>query len=121
MSTSKTVMGKPFSYKGSLSNGITIQFEDSKTGWFIPRQIIDIIKTEIAERSPVLMGASRKPLVKDSVGETLYRQHGFSPRAMSYVLPLLVESGYCTVSPRRPFLISAREAKHAPRGDRPRG
>ena len=51
------------------------------------------------------MGASRKPLVKDSVGETLYRDHGFSPQAMSYVLPLLIEAGYCTISPSRPFLI----------------
>ena len=51
------------------------------------------------------MGASRRPLLKDSVGETLYRQHGFSPAAMTYVLPLLVESRFCTVSKERPFLI----------------
>ena len=52
------------------------------------------------------MGASRRPLVKNSVGETLYREHGFSPQAMTYVLPLLVEAGYCTISTGRPYLIS---------------
>jgi hypothetical protein len=52
------------------------------------------------------MGASRRPLVKDSVGETLFLQHGFSPLAMTYVLPLLIEIGYCTISTRRPFLIT---------------
>ncbi|PKQ16689.1 MAG: hypothetical protein CVT67_02660 [Actinobacteria bacterium HGW-Actinobacteria-7] len=105
MKQSRTVMGKPFRYNGALSKGIGVRFADSKTDWFIPAEIIEIIKTEIAQRSPVLMGASRKPLVKNSVGETLYRDHGFSPRAMSYVLPLLVEAGFCTVSPSRPYLI----------------
>ena len=106
MATSKTVMGKRFKYKGSLAAGISVQFEDTGADWFIPPQVIEIIKNEIAERSPVLMGASRRPLVKDSVGETLYREHGFSPAAMTYVLPLLVEAGYCTISTGRPYLIS---------------
>jgi len=105
MKRSKTVMGKQFEYSGSLSDGISVHFGDAGADWFIPPEIIQVIKDEIAKRSPVLMGASRRPLLKDSVGETLYRNHGFSPQAMTYVLPLLVESGYCTVSPTRPFLI----------------
>jgi hypothetical protein len=105
MKHSKTVMGKAFEYQGSLEQGISIRFKDSGADWLIPPEMINVIKSEIAKRSPVLMGAGRKPLVKDSVGETLYREHGFSPQAMSYVLPLLIESGYCTISPARPFLI----------------
>lgn len=105
MSTSKTVMGKRFKYKGSLSTGISVDFGDSGADWFIPVEIIEVIRSEISKRSPVLMGASRKPLVKDSVGDTLYREYGFSPAAMTYVLPLLVESGFCTISDTRPFLI----------------
>jgi len=105
MKRSKTVMGKPFEYSGSLLKGISVHFDDSGADWLIPPTIVEVIRGEIARRSPVLMGASRKPLVKDSVGETLYREHGFSPQAMSYVLPLLVESGFCTVSPHRPYLI----------------
>jgi hypothetical protein len=105
MNQSKTVMGKRFKYKGSLSTGIRVHFGDAGADWLIPVEVIEIIKSEIAQRSPVLMGASRKPLVKDSVGETLYREHGFSPAAMTYILPLLVESGYCTISSTRPYLI----------------
>lgn len=105
MKRSKTVMGKPFEYKGSLEEGIKVHFGDSGADWLIPAQIIEVIKAEIAQRSPVLMGASRRPLVKDSVGETLFRDHGFSPQAMSYVLPLLIKAGYCTISPKRPYLI----------------
>ena len=51
------------------------------------------------------MGASRKPLVKDSVGETLSVKHGESPQVISYVLPLLIEEGFCTVSNGKPFVI----------------
>ena len=105
MKRSKTVMGKPFEYQGSLEQGVSVHFADSGADWLIPPEIVEVIKSEIAKRSPVLMGASRKPLVKDSVGETLFREHGFSPQAMSYVLPLLIESGYCTISPTRPYLI----------------
>lgn len=106
MSTSRTVMGKMFHYRGSLATGIHVVFDDTGQDWFIPAEIIDVIKAQIAERSPVLMGASRRPLVKDSVGETLFQEHGFSPLAMTYVLPLLIEAGYCTISTQRPFLIT---------------
>lgn len=105
MAHSKTVMGKRFHYRGSLEAGLRIEFDDDGADWVIPAEIIEVIKQQIAERSPVLMGASRKPLLKDSVGETLFREHGFSPAAMTYVLPLLVEAGFCTVEPKRPYLI----------------
>ena len=106
MSHSKTVMGKRFNYRGSLETGISVRFDDGGADWVIPAEVIEVIKTQIADRSPVLMGASRRPLVKDSVGETLFREYGFSPAAMTYVLPLLVEAGFCSVAPKRPFLIS---------------
>lgn len=108
MATSKTVMGKRFKYRGTLATGISIDFGDTGADWDIPVEIIKVIKTEITKRSPVLMGASRKPLLKDSVGETLYREHGFSPAAMTYILPLLVEDGFCTVATERPYLIFAK-------------
>lgn len=105
MSISKTVMGKRFKYKGTLSTGIAVHFGDAGADWVIPPEIIQVIKDEIVKRSPVLMGASRRPLVKNSIGETLYKEHSFSPMAMTYVLPLLVEAGFCTVETKRPFLI----------------
>ena len=104
MPISKTVMGKPFEYSGTLATGITVFFKPPH-GKKITSGIVRVIRAEITKRSPVLMGASRAPLVADSVGETLALNHNESPQVMSYVLPLLVEEGFCTVSDRRPYLI----------------
>ena len=100
---SRTVTGKLFEYSGSLATGIVVYFKDTQAK--ISTDTIKIIRQEIKERSPVLMGANRKPLVADSVGETLYLEHRVSPQAMSYVLPLLVEEGFCTVNDKKPFMI----------------
>jgi hypothetical protein len=93
----------PFEYSGSVATGLTISF--SKSTLKIAPKTIRIIESEITTRSPVLMGANRKPLVADSVGETLWLKHKISPQVMSYVLPLLIKDGFCTVSDRRPFVI----------------
>jgi hypothetical protein len=80
--------------------------------FFFPRstltikpETIRVIRSEIQKRTPVLMGANRKPLVADSVGETLSLEHRLSPQVMSYVLPLLVEEGFCTVNSSKPYVI----------------
>jgi hypothetical protein len=51
------------------------------------------------------MGANRQPLVANSVGETLALKHNESPEDMSYVLPLLIAGGFCTVNDGRLFVI----------------
>jgi hypothetical protein len=94
----------PFEYSGSLQSGLVIRFA-SGGKLAIDRDTIDIIRQEIVQRSPVLMGASRKPLVQNSVGEALKVRYRKSPQLMSYVLPLLVEAGFCKVSVKKPFLI----------------
>lgn len=103
MAQSRTVTGKSFEYTGSLTGGLTIRFERSALR--ISPDIIQVVRQEIVRRSPVLMGANRQPLVRDSIGETLRLEHGKSPQIMSYVLPLLIEEGFCTVSDRKPFVI----------------
>lgn len=108
MPISKTVMGIDFEYSGSLASGLLVVFKRSKSVLKIRPETIKFIRTEITRRSPVLMGANRKPLVADSVGETLWLEHKISPQVMSYVLPLLVEKGFCTVSDGRPFVIRVR-------------
>jgi hypothetical protein len=102
--TSRTLLGKPFEYSGSLATGIVVFFKPPSRK-IIPTSIIRIIKAEITKRSPVLMGACVKPLVTDSIGETLAVEHNETPQVMSYVLPLLVEEGFCSVSDRKPFVI----------------
>ena len=97
-------MGRPFGYDGSLDTGLVIHMP--KSTMRISADSIAFIRDEIQRRSPVLMGANRDPLVRNSVGETLALQAGKSPQLMSYVLPLLVEEGFCRVSSRRPYLIT---------------
>ena len=103
MPIGKTVTGVPFDYSGSLDTGIVVSFRNSAMK--ITPEIITVIRNEITSRSPVLMGANRKPLVADSVGETLWLRHRTTPQVMSYVLPLLVAEGFCTVSDGKPFVI----------------
>jgi hypothetical protein len=103
MPRSKTITGKEFEYTGSLDAGLTMQFR--KTTLKIAPEIVRVVRSEIAKRSPVLMGACFKPLVADSVGETLWLEHKISPQVMSYVLPLLIEEGFCRVSGSKPFKI----------------
>ncbi len=98
-----TITGVRFEYSGSLSTGLVVSFKNSALR--IAPETIRIIREEITRRSPVLMGANRKPLVPDSVGETLAVNHGISPQVMSYVLPLLIEEGFCTAGGRKPVVI----------------
>ena len=104
MTRSKTVMGKTFEYSGTLTEGLVVSFESGNKK-FISARIIRIIREEITKRSPVLMGANRSPLVQDSVGETLAEKYSETPQVMSYVLPLLIEEGFCTVNHKRPYVI----------------
>ena len=97
-------MGRSFEYSGTLATGITVFFKPPHKKK-ITSDIVRVIRAEITKRSPVLMGANRDPLVSNSVGETLAERHNESPQVMSYVLPLLVEEGFCTVGDRRPYMI----------------
>jgi len=99
---SKTLTGSAFEYTGSLSTGLVVH---KRVDVPISSEIVRVIRDAIRRRSPVLMGACRKPLVPDSIGETLAQDHGVSPQVMSYVLPLLVEEGFCRVSANKPFKI----------------
>jgi len=98
-----TVTGVRFEDSGSLASGLIVSFRNSAMN--ITPQVVKTIRHEITTRSPVLMGANRKPLVANSVGETLYEKHGISPQVMSYVPPLLIAEGFCTASDRKPFVI----------------
>lgn len=101
-----TVTGVQFKYSGTLATGIIVSFSNSAMK--ITPETIRIIRDEITKRSPVRMGANRRPLVADSVGETLWINHRTTPQAMSYVLPLLIEEGFCSVSGRKSFVIHRR-------------
>jgi hypothetical protein len=105
MPRAKTITGVEFEYSGSLDSGLVVH---KGTGVMISTEIIRFIRDEIKRRSPVLMGACRDNPAKHSLGETLATIPGASPQYLSYVVPLLVEEGYCTVNDRRPIIISRR-------------
>lgn len=81
-----TVTGVRFEYSGSLATELIVSFR--KSAMKIRPETIRIIRDEITQRSPVLMGANREHLVPDSVVETLATKHGVCPQVMSYVLAL---------------------------------
>ena len=99
----KTLTGVKFEYSGSLKAGLVIYKGDYSIP--ISKTIIDIIKLEIQRRSPVLMGANRDKPIKYSIGESLRNQR-HSPQNLSYVIPLLIEEGFCKVNNKKPFVIT---------------
>lgn len=104
MKQTKTLMGVGFKYEGSLDNGLIIYKNiDIK----ISKIIINAIKSEIIRRSPVLMGACRDNPSKNSIGESLKMQ-GYSPQNLSYVIPLLIEEGFCAANDKKPFVITKK-------------
>lgn len=102
MRSTKTLTEVGFDYSGSLDQGLIIH---KRVPIKIKPEIVRVIRDEIRRRTPVLMGACYKPLVADSVGETLSIEYGVTPAILSYVIPLLVEEGFCRVSGSKPFKI----------------
>ena len=104
MKQTKTLMGVGFKYEGSIDNGLIIY---KKINIKISENIIKAIKTEIIRKSPVLMGACRDNPSKNSIGESLKMQ-GYSPQNLSYVIPLLIEEGFCVANDKKPFFITKK-------------
>jgi hypothetical protein len=103
LQSSRTLTGVEFQYTGSLHGGLVI-FRTHST-FTSSRSIIDLIRLEIQKRSPVLMGANRDKPNPYSIGNTLLSK-GHSPQHLSYVIPLLIEAGFCEASKNRPFVLS---------------
>ena len=101
MSSTRTLMGIEFKYSGSLDTGPIVH---KNIDIHISVNIIQMIRGEIERRSPVLMGACRDNPTRYSIGETLLN-NGYSPQNLSYVIPLLIEEGFCKASDRRPYKI----------------
>lgn len=104
MKQTKTLRGVGFKYEGSLDNGLVIH---KRISIGISKDIVNAIKSEITRRSPVLMGACRDNPSKNSIGESL-KAKGYSPQNLSYVIPLLIEEGFCVANDKRPFVITRK-------------
>lgn len=53
------------------------------------------------------MGACRDNPSKYSIGESL-REQSYSPQNLSYVIPLLIEEGFCVANDKKPFVITKK-------------
>jgi hypothetical protein len=104
MKETKTLMGVGFKYEGSIDDELIIC---KKIDIRISKKIINAIKSEITRRSPLLMGACRDYPTKNSIGESLKMQ-GCSPQNLSYVIPLLIEEGFCVANDKKPFVITKK-------------
>lgn len=102
MPSLRTLIGKIFEYSGSLDNDIVVH---KGVDIYISRNIVKIVMNGIARKNPVLMGACRDNTSLNSLGEMLLNQ-GYSPQSVSYVIPLLVENGFCKVNRSKPFIVS---------------
>jgi hypothetical protein len=104
MKQTKTLTGVELEYEGSINDGLVIH---KNILIKISKNIINAIKSEITSRSPVLMGAHRDNPSKNSIGESLKKQ-GYSPQNLSYVIPLLIEEGFCAANEKKPFVITKK-------------
>jgi len=100
----KTLTGIKYDFTGSLSSGLVIY----KKNYSVPisKQMIDIIRKEIQTNSPILMGANRDKPNTYSIGHVLKNIEGGNPQFLSYVVPLLVEEGFCKVNNKKPFILT---------------
>jgi len=103
MKQAKTLTGIEFKYEGSLDTELTI-YQNSSINK-ISKENIAAIKSEIEQRSPVLMGANRTNPSKYSIGESLMMQR-YSPQSLSYVIPMLIKDGFCAANNKKPFVIT---------------
>ena len=99
----RTLTGVKFQYSGSLLQGLIIYRTHS--AFTSSRAIIELIKLVIQSKSPILMGANRDNPNPYSIGRVLLNK-GHSPQHLSYIIPLLIEDGFCTVDSKRPFMIT---------------
>jgi hypothetical protein len=118
MDRSNTVSGKGFYYQGSTSSGLTVYPTDrggmkpSGSRVQIGAEEVAFVRREIRRAGEIPMGASRDNPVPGSLGEKL-RQRRKSPQILSYVIPLLVEEGFCTAFKRgRRYIV-----RHGSAGD----
>ena len=102
MKKAKTLLGINYEYEGSLNVGLKVY---RGVPIYISKEIIEIIKSEIGHKSPIKMGACRDNPSKNSIGEHL-RAQGYSPQYSTYVIPLLIQDGYCTANDQKPFIIT---------------
>lgn len=102
MKTLFTLSGRKFQYKKHPDGELIVYPADQngdlqeKSAIVITPYTIDLVKDTIKKYSEILMGASRDNPPKESLG-ALIKKEKQSPQQLSYLIPILFESGICKV------------------------
>lgn len=100
MKTLATLTGNKFQLKDNLEEELIIypynkdQQPQIKFAIAITPYTISLIKDAIKQKGEVLMGASRDMPPKGSLGQLLKIERQ-TPQQLSYLIPILIEAGYC--------------------------
>jgi hypothetical protein len=88
----------PYEYLGSLEEGLRVfkASADHKKAFHFTQEQIKSIKSVMLRICPAKMGGRINP-IKYSIGNALYEETGINPQSLCYVIPLLIEAGFCEV------------------------
>ncbi len=107
-----TLSGKCFKYKGNLNEELIIYTSDEngreqeRFALVITPYTINLVKSVIMQKGKILMGASRDNPPQNSLGAVLKNERQ-TPQQLSYLIPILIESGFCEYSKKgKAFLIN---------------
>lgn len=100
MKTLTTLTGNKFQFKGNLDEELIVypynkgQQPQMKFALAITLYTTNLIKDAIKQKEKILMGASRDKPPKGSLGDLLKIEQQ-TPQQLSYLIPILIEAGYC--------------------------
>ena len=97
-----TLTGNPFQFKTHPDGELIIYTSDqgenvqNKSAIVVTPFTIDLVKKAIENAGEIKMGASRDNPPKNSLGD-LIKQEKQSPQQLSYLIPILIDEGFCDV------------------------
>ena len=95
-----TLTGRQFQYKEHPDQELIIYPPDregtlqERSAIAITPFTINLVKRAIKEAAEIAMGASRDKPPRNSLGALVKREKQ-SPQQLSYLIPILIDSGYC--------------------------
>ncbi len=112
-----TLTGKCFEYKGTLNEELIVYPSDDngreqeRVAPVITPYTINLVKSVIMQKGEIPMGASRDNPPQNSLGAVL-KNEGQTPQQLSYLVPILIESGFCEYSKKgKAFIVNYRGKK----------
>jgi len=96
-----TLTGTKFRFKGNVEEELIVYPSDKggnrqdKSALVITPYIVNIVKSAIQQKGQIPMGASMDNPPPNSLG-ALLKKDGQTPRQLSYLVPILIDEGFCS-------------------------